>query len=167
MLQPVLRDCSGVVQQRRSRVQSLWAQFKQVHRGLLSFPPSGFGLGEPASTEPLGRHTRQIRLEIQDRRAVEHVDARDAQHAAVARDQLDDRQPDRVGTLRRARREDAVRPVVGGRPRRQLDAIHPVEEPQHIEVRESLDIDQAFLEPGFDLQRTLSAVLGPKSLRNL
>ena len=81
--------------------------------------------------------------------------------------ELDDRQPNRVGTLRRARREHAVRPVVRGRPRRQLNPIDPVESPQHIEVRESLDVGEPRLEPGLDLQGAFRTMLRAEALRNL
>lgn len=58
-------------------------------------------------------------------------------------------------------------PIIGGRPRRQLDAIHAVEDPQHIEVRESLDVDEPRLEPGLDLQDAFRAMLRAEALRNL
>ena len=59
-----------------------------------------FGLRQPAAAQLLGRNVRQVRFDVEHRRAVEHVDPRDAQRAAVTADQFDDGQADWIGTLR-------------------------------------------------------------------
>ena len=78
-------------------------------RRLALLPPPLFGVRNPAAPKRLGSDTRQVGLDVQDRRAVEHVDAARRGARAVASQQLDDRQADRVGAPRRARGEDAVR----------------------------------------------------------
>jgi hypothetical protein len=60
-----------------------------------------------------------------------------------------------------------VSTVIGGRPRRQLDAIHPVEHPEDIQVRKPLDVGETDFESPLDLQDPFRTMLGAGALRNL
>src|SRR5688500_10121951 len=95
--------------------------------------PPGFRFRQPPATKPIGGYVRQVRLDIEDGRAVQHVDTGDAKAAPIAAEQFDDRQSDRVRALRRTGREHAVRPIVRGWPRGELDAVDAIEHPENVE----------------------------------
>jgi hypothetical protein len=52
---------------------------------------------------------------------LDHIDAADVEQTPVAPEEFDDRHANRIGTFRRSRGEDAVRPVVGRRRAEQLE----------------------------------------------
>jgi hypothetical protein len=56
-----------------------------------------FGLGEPAATELLRGDTRHVRLDVEDRSSIEHVDAADVQQTTVAAEQFDNRERNGIG----------------------------------------------------------------------
>src|SRR5687767_13116451 len=58
-----------------------------------------FELRQPAAAQLLVRHVRQVWLDVEDRSSVDHVEAADVQAVAIAAEQLDDRQGDRVRTV--------------------------------------------------------------------
>src|SRR5687767_4700415 len=77
--------------------------------GLRSFTHRRLRFLEPATTQLLLRHARQVRLDIENRRAVQHVDAAHEQCGTLAPQQRDDREAKWIRPSRRARREHAVR----------------------------------------------------------
>jgi hypothetical protein len=55
------------------------------------FPSStGFRLRQPAPPQSLRRHVREIRLDIENRSSVQHIDTPDAQYRTLPAEQLDD-----------------------------------------------------------------------------
>src|SRR5579864_2187479 len=114
---------------------------------------SAFGVGQPAAAEDVLGDARQVRLDVQDGGSVQHVDAPDPQKPSLAAQELDHGQTDGIGPPRRARREDAMRPaIVGGRRGHQIEAIGPIEFPQHEEMGEPFDVGEAGLERFLDFQ---------------
>src|ERR1700688_3379731 len=78
-------------------------------------PRARFDIVEPAAPQFFDRDARQIRFDVQNCRAVEHVDAADGQPATVATEQPDDTEADWIRAARRTRREHTMRPRVDGR----------------------------------------------------
>ena len=74
------------------------------------------------------------------------------QAIALAAEQADDRQCQWVGAARRACGKHAVRACVGRRLSRQAEPLGAVENPHDVEVREPLDVGEALLERGIDLE---------------
>ena len=108
----------------------------------------------------------QVRLDVQDRSAVQHVHAPHAQAPALAREKLHDGEADRVRPPGRAGREDAVRRLqVQRHPRDELVALGPVEHPQDEQVRKALDVLEARLELRPQLEGALGTVLGAGAFR--
>ena len=80
-------------------------------------------LRQPPAPQLLDRNSRHQRLDIENRRPIQHIDAADVQLAPFAPKQFDNRQPNRIRTPRRPRRKHSMRPIIGrGRPQ-QLEAI--------------------------------------------
>jgi hypothetical protein len=125
------------------------------------------GLGQPAAAQLRFGNTRQVGLDVEDGRAVEHVDASDVEPRPVAPQQLDDGEGDRVRPPRRAGGEDAVRSVVDGRHADEAVALGSVEDPEHEEVREALDVREPRLEVGPDVEDALGLVLRAGAFRDL
>jgi hypothetical protein len=103
-----------------------------------SFTPPPLRLCQPAAPQLFPRHARQVGLEIEDGRAVEHIHAPDVQSPSLAPQEFDDREPNRIRAVRGARREDAVRTVVARRRAHQFEGLGAVEFPQHKQVGEAL-----------------------------
>ena len=61
---------------------------------------SQLGLAKPTAPQLFSRDTRQIRLDIQNWRTVEHIDTADSNGGAISSQQLDNRQPNRIRTAR-------------------------------------------------------------------
>src|SRR2546425_733932 len=72
-----------------------------------------------------------------------------------------------VGAAGRPGGENAVDAVVGGRLGEQVVAFVAVEDPQDEEVGEALDVREARLKLGQDLERALHLVAGPQALGDL
>src|SRR5438874_13245645 len=64
---------------------------------------------QPTAPELRVRDAREVRLDIENRRAIEHVDAADEQPRTFTAQQCNDRQPDWIRPLRRPGGEHAVR----------------------------------------------------------
>ena len=73
---------------------------------------ASFGVGEPSAAKLFRWDARQVRLDVEDRSSVEHIDTSDMQGVAFAADEFDDRKTYRVRTAWGSRREDAVRTIV-------------------------------------------------------
>src|SRR5579871_2014711 len=125
-----------------------------------------FGLCQPAAPQLLRGNAAQIGLNVQDRRAIQHVDSANVQVAALAAEQLKDSQANRIRPPRRPCREDPVRPVIRGRRTGQLEAAGAVELPEHEQMREALDISKPWLIFRKDLEHTLGCMLRTQSLGN-
>ena len=89
---------------------------------------------QPAALDLILWHARKIRLDVEDGRAVEHVDAVHSQLRAVAAEQPHDSQADGIGTLGRARGEHAVRPIVQWRVRDEARTLSAMKDPDHDQV---------------------------------
>ena len=70
---------------------------------------------KPSSPQLLGGNAGQVRLDIENGSAVEHVDTANMQPRSLAPDQFHDRESDGIGPSRRTGGEDSVRTIVGGR----------------------------------------------------
>src|SRR5207248_2623286 len=92
----------------------------EVARGLRGCVFAGFRFREPSAPEPFRRNIRQIRINVENRCAIEHVQTAHAQPRPFTAQQLDYCQPDRIRPARRARCEHAVRTIVTGRSYHQL-----------------------------------------------
>src|SRR5438874_9791859 len=135
----------------------------------LAPPPSAFaclGFGQPAATKVFGGDAGHIRLDVQDGRAVQHVDAAHVQVRALPAEQADDCKADGVWPARRAGGKNAVRTVVEGRVAGQFKALRAVECPEHKEVRESLDIEQPRLKLRQNAQNAFRLMRNAETLRN-
>ena len=122
-----------------------------------------FGFRHPAAAQALLGDAGQIRLDIEDRSSVEHVDAPDVQGWTVATEEFDDREGDGIGAPGRPRGEDAVRAVVDGRSAEQLESFGAVEDPENEEVREAFDVSETGLEFRKDFEDTLGLMFGAGS----
>jgi hypothetical protein len=128
-----------------------------------SCSPTRFGFRHPAAAQVLLGDAGQIRLDVEDRRSVEHVNAADVQGLTVATEEFDDGEGDGIGASRGSRREDSVRAVVDGRSAEQLESFGAVEDPEDEEVREAFDVSEAELEFREDCEDALSLVFGAGS----
>ena len=100
-----------------------------------------FGIGKPAAAERAFRDTRQVWLNVEKRRAVEHIDTAYPQPRALPPEQLDDSEGDGIRPTRRPRREHTVRTaVITWRARDQIEIGGSIEGPDNKEVGESFDI---------------------------
>jgi NTE family protein len=124
---------------------------------------AGFGLGEPAAAEFCFGDTGKIRLEIEDRSAVEHVDAADVEIGAVATKQFNGGESDRIRAERRAGGEDSVRTVVGGRIGDKVETLGAIKFPDDDEVREAFDVGEAGGEFREDFEDAVGGVLGAEA----
>src|SRR5215469_1592066 len=68
--------------------------------GGLSLSAASFGIGKPAAAERGFRDTRQVRLDVENGRAVEHIDTAYPQPRALPPEQLDDSEGDGIGPTR-------------------------------------------------------------------
>ena len=84
-----------------------------MHVAVSSCAP-GLGFGQPSATQGLLRNAGEVRLDIEDGCAVKHVHAPHVELYAFVADKLHHREPDRIGTPRRARGEHTMRTIVGG-----------------------------------------------------
>jgi hypothetical protein len=91
----------------------------------------------------------------------------DVQDRAIAAEELDDRQSDRIGTPWRACGENAVWDFFPGRRAEQIVAIRSIEDPENEQVGEAFDVFQPFLEFGKDLERAVRFVFCAWTLRDL
>src|SRR6516165_2761699 len=96
-----------------------------------------------------------VRLEVEDRCAVEEIETADVKAGALDAVESDDRQPDRVGVARRPCREHAAWSVVEERDDRQPRWPGSVEVREHVNVREAFEIAEAVGEGRFDLDRAV------------
>jgi hypothetical protein len=143
---------------------------KRVRRNHNLLANPCFRLGQPTSAQLVLWDAGQIRLEIEKGRAVEHVNSADVQGAAVTTQKFDDGESDRVGTTRRARREDAMRTIVGRWGAQQLEPvldIQTIKDPKHNQVRESLDVGEAEFKLRQDLKNALGIVLRAQTFWDL
>ena len=125
-----------------------------------------FGFGEPAAAQIFRCDGREIGLDIEDGRAVEHVDATDVEHCALDAKQLDDGEADGIGAARRPSGEDAMRTVVGRRSTDELVILVLAEDPEDKEVREAFDVLEAGLKIGAEFEDALFGVLCTKAARD-
>ena len=129
--------------------------------------PPLVALCSPASFQLLRRNTRHVRLDVEDRRAVEHVHSMHVQLVALATQQLDDRERDRIRPQWRSRCEYAVQLRLSRRAAEELVTFGAVEDPDHEEMREAFDVRQSFLEFRKDLEHTVGLMLCSRPLRDL
>src|SRR5206468_2735433 len=101
-------------------------------------------------------NTGEVWLDIENGRAVEHVDAAYVQVGAIAAQQLDRGQSNWIGTQRRSGRKHAVSPIVGRRRCCKFEALAAVELPYDDQMREALDVG----EPGFELRQDFEYAVG-------
>ena len=89
-----------------------------------------------------GGELHDVGLEVEHRRAVQHVETANVENAALAPQKLDDGERQRVRAAGRTGGEDSVRPVVRGRRTHPgaWESARAVEDPEHVEVREPLDV---------------------------
>ena len=86
-----------------------------------------------------------VRLDIQNRRPVEHIYAPDVQLNTFAAKQFNGCQADRVWTQRRPRGKHSMHSVIGRRLAEQFKSMRAIELPDHDEVREAFDVSQTGL----------------------
>ena len=84
---------------------------------------TSLGFSEPPAAQLLFRNIREIGFDVEDRRAVEHVDAAHAKFVAVAGEQLDDGKRDGIRAARGAGGEDTVGTIVAGRLADQVESF--------------------------------------------
>jgi hypothetical protein len=101
---------------------------------------------------------------VEDRRAVQHVDAAHVQLRILAAEQLDNSEADRVWPTGRARGEDSVLAIVRRRRAEQLEVLRGVELPEHDQVRETFNVCEAKLEVRQDGDHAVCFMAGSKSL---
>ncbi len=145
----------------RERLRAALQLSAQLLRG------AAFGGVQPTAPQFPGRDSGQVGLDVDDRRAIQHVDATYPQDVGLATEQLDHGQTERVGTTRRAGGEDPVLELVGRIAAEQLVVIGAVEDPDHEEVRKTLDVAQPVGELGPDLDLALRDMLGSEAARHL
>src|SRR5882757_5760624 len=100
---------------------------------------AGFCLRQPTAPKRPFRDIGEIGLNVEDRRAVEHIDAANAQLRPSATEQLDDGKADGIGAARRSRGEDPMLAVVRWWRAEQLKRLRSVELPEHDQMREAFD----------------------------
>lgn len=129
--------------------------------------PASFSFGHPTSAQFVGWNAGQVGLDVENWRAVQHVDAVDMQQATLATEEFDDRQAYWIGPSRRSRGEDAVRAIINWRDANQFESFRAIEYPNDEQMRETLNVG----EPGFEFRenfkRAFYIVLCTKALRNL
>jgi hypothetical protein len=128
---------------------------------------TSFGFGEPATAHFFCRNAGKIRLEIENWRLIEHVDAAHIKKIAIAAEKFDYSKPDGIRTARRARRKDSVRKRVDGRSADEIVSLGAVEEPENEEMREAFDVSKASFELRQDFEDAFGIVLRVQSLGNL
>ena len=88
-----------------------------------------FGFRQPAAPNCVGGDAGEVRLEIKNRSAVEHVEAANVKGSALAAKKLDDGESDGVGAARRAGGEDSVRAIIDGGRAQKFESVRAVEDP--------------------------------------
>src|SRR5579863_7513234 len=121
---------------------------------------------KPAAAEAFSRDAGHVGLDVEDGRAVEHIDSANVELGAVAAHQLDDGQRYGVGATRGARGEYAVRALVERGAADQFEAFRPIESPDDKEMREALDVGQARLEFGEDFEDAFRIMFCAEALGN-
>jgi molybdopterin-binding protein len=86
-----------------------------------------------------GREERPVRFQVEERRAVEAIQAAHQHRAALDRFQLDDGRADRIGPYRRAQRKRAMRLAVAGRALQEQITPRLVQPIEHLQALESCD----------------------------
>jgi len=120
---------------------------------------AGFGFGEPTATELIGGNAGHVGLDVEDRSAIEHVDAVNVELRTVAAEEFDDSEGNRVWTPGRARGEDAVGTIVGWRRAEEFVAFGAVESPDDEEMRKAFDVGEAGFVLGKDFEDALFVML--------
>jgi len=80
-----------------------------------SFFLARFGFRQPAPPQFIQRNAGEVRLDIEDRRAIQHVETSDVQQGAFAAKEFEDGQAERIRPPGRAGSEDSVGTVIAGR----------------------------------------------------
>jgi hypothetical protein len=134
--------------------------------GLL-FLLSCFRFGQPSSAQLFGRDIRQIRLDIEDWRSVEHVHSTSMEARSISSQQFDNTQPNGIWPARRASREHSVRAVVRWRVCKQVEALDAIKYPKDNDVREPVDIGESRFELRQNFKNPFGFVLCTQAFRHL
>src|SRR5271165_3957567 len=100
------------------------------------------GFCQPSSTQYLGGNARQVWLDIEDGRSIEHVDASNMQESVFAAKQSNDCETDRVRTTGRASGKDSVRSIFERWFADQVEIPGPVKLPNDEQMRETLNVGE-------------------------
>jgi hypothetical protein len=126
---------------------------------------AGFGFGEPATTELLGRNAGHVGFNVEDRSAVEHVDAVNMELRTVATEEFDDSKGNRIRTARGPGCEDAVGTIVGRGRTEEFVALGAVESPDDEKMRKAFDVSEAGFVLGKDFEDAFFVVLDAEAFR--
>lgn len=121
------------------------------------------GFCEPAATEFFCGDAGHVGLDVEDRRAVEHIHAAHSEPVAFAREQFHHSQCNWIGTARGACGKDAVRALIEGRASNEIEAVGAIEGPDYEEVGKALDVSEAGLEFGKDVEDAFRVMLGAQA----
>src|SRR5579883_1041778 len=124
----------------------------------------GFRFCNPAAPQLLRRNTGKIRLDVQNRGAIEHVHAANMKPRAFTRKKLDHSQANGVRASGRSGGKDAVQAIIDGRLAQQLEAFRPVKGPDHEKMRKAFDVGESRLEFRGNLQNALGIMLDTETL---
>ena len=122
-----------------------------------------FCIGDPAAAQLFLRNAGKIGLDVEDRRAIEHVYSVHVQDAALTAFQFNYSEGDGVGAARRTRGKYAVRPLFEWRASDQVEAFRAIESPDDEQVREALDIHKSGLKFGENLEHSIGIMSGAQS----
>ena len=125
------------------------------------------GFGHPSTAQLFGGDAGEIRLDVEDRSSVQHVDAADVELRAFAAKEFNDCEADRIRTARGASGEDAVRAIVDGRSAEQFESLGAIEFPEDDEMGEAFDVGEAEFELGIDVENALGIVFYAETFGNL
>ncbi len=107
-----------------------------------------------------------LRLDVEDWRSIEHVNASNVEQSVFTAKQLDDGETDWVWTAWGSSGEHAMWPIVGRRRAEQIEAMGAVEGPDDHEMREALNVGEPKFEFRQDAEDTFCVVLCAKAFRN-
>jgi hypothetical protein len=126
-----------------------------------------FSFCQPSSAQRLHRDAGQVRLDIENGRSIEHVDASNVQVSVLAAKQLDDGKTNGVRPTGRSSGKHAVRSIVERRCADQIEVTGSIELPDDEQMGETLDVGEPGLELRQNLEHTFCLVFRVKPLRNL
>ena len=127
---------------------------------------SGLSFRQPAASQLLCGNAGHVRLDVQNRRSVQHIDAAHMECAPFAAKQFHDGEADGIGAARRTGSKDTVRPVVRRPLAEEVETLGAVKRPQNEQVREALNVREALLKLGQYVQHAVCVVLCAETFGN-